>query len=96
MVPQVVQEGLEGTMITRVKTVPMARTMVEPLEELKETQAQEEQTLPTLQRIEAGTCRQPRQPNRRHRTQILTPTGQLAITLSVSTFSNFNFICRKS
>ena len=79
MAPQAVQEGQEGTMITRVKTVPVARTMVEPQVELKELQAQEERTLPTLQRIEAGIYRQPRLPNLRHKTQILTPIGPSAI-----------------
>ena len=80
MAAQAVQEGLVGTMITRVKTVPVARTTVELPEELKEIQAQEEQTRPTLQRIEAEISPPPRLLSRRPRTPILTPIGPSAIT----------------
>ena len=105
MVPQAVQEGQEATMILRVKTVQVARPMVELPVEHKEMLAQEEQTLPTLQRTEAGIFPQPRQPNQHHRTPTPTLTGLSAIMLLVSNFSrsfssaenaNFYIICNNN
>ena len=77
---QAVQEDLGATMITRVKTAPVGRPTVELPEDLKAMQAQEEQTRPTLPRIEAGTFQPPKQPSRLLRTRIPTPTGPSGIT----------------
>lgn len=74
MAPQVALEDRVVTMTTLVKTVPVARTTVE-LPELKEMQAQEEQTQPTLRRTEAGIFQLPRQPSLPLKTRILMQTG---------------------
>lgn len=90
MALQAVKEGPVATMTTRVKMVPVARTTVEPPEELKEMLAQEVQTRPTLLRIGAGIFLQPKQPSRPLKTQILTLIGPSAITLSVSILRSFH------
>ena len=78
MAPRVAQEDRVVTLTTLVKTVPVARTTVE-LPELKEMQAQEEQTRPTLLRTEAGIFQLPRQPSPLLKTRILMQTGPSGI-----------------
>ena len=78
MAPRVALEDRVVTMTTLVKTVPVARTTVE-LPELKEMQAQEEQTRPTPLRTEAEIFQLPRQPSLPLKTRILMQTGPSVI-----------------
>lgn len=83
-VPQVGQEDPTVTttmLMVAAKLVLMAKTMQEPLVELKEIRVPEELMLQTLPRIEAETCQLPKQPSRPLRIRIRMPIGQLATTL---------------
>lgn len=97
-VPQVDQADRTVTttmLMVAAKLVLMARTMQEPLVQLKEIRVPEELMQQTLPRIEAEISQLPRQPSRPLRTQIRMPIGQLATTLLVSIYI-YPTVCRKS
>jgi hypothetical protein len=68
-------------LMVAAKLVLMAKTMQEPLVELKQIRVPEELMQQTLPRIEAEISQPPKQPSRPLRTQIRMPIGQLATTL---------------